>query len=47
MLRALPDHTEISARAYSISERRRQNGETGDEMSDWLQAEAEILAGRS
>jgi hypothetical protein len=45
--RRLPTHEEIAARAYSISEARRQRGEDGDEMSDWLHAEAELLGGTS
>jgi hypothetical protein len=43
----LPDHAEIATRAYCISEARRQNGQPGDEMSDWLRAEADILAERA
>jgi hypothetical protein len=42
----LPSHEEIAARAYCISEARRKTGELGDELSDWFQAEAEILRGR-
>ncbi len=41
--RHLPTHEEIAARAYAISEARRQMGQGGDEMSDWLNAEAELL----
>jgi len=44
--RHLPSHEEISTRAYLLSERRRMAGEPGDEMSDWLQAEAELLGSR-
>lgn len=43
----LPDHEEIASRAYALSTQRRENGLPGDEMSDWLQAEREILAERS
>jgi hypothetical protein len=32
----------IRARAYEISVARRQNGDEGDELSDWLQAEQEL-----
>lgn len=44
--RRLPSHEEICTRAYLLSERRKQAGEPGDEMSDWLQAEAELLGRR-
>jgi hypothetical protein len=42
-LRRLPAEAEIAARAYCISEARRKTGQQGDELSDWLQAEAELL----
>src|SRR5438045_9378099 len=44
--RRLPTPEEIAARAYSSSEARRQSGQDGDELSDWLNAEAQLL-GRS
>ena len=44
--RRLPSHEEICTRAYLLSERRKHGGEPGDEMSDWLQAEAELLGSR-
>jgi hypothetical protein len=34
---------EISLRAYYLSERRRNEGTPGDDVSDWLQAENELL----
>ncbi len=33
---------EIKAKAYDIFEERDRNGQPGNEMSDWLAAEAEI-----
>ncbi|MCX7881791.1 MAG: DUF2934 domain-containing protein [Brevinematales bacterium] len=35
---------EIEKRAYEISIERRAQGRHGDELSDWLEAEAEIKA---
>lgn len=35
---------EIEKRAYEISIERRAQGKHGDELSDWLQAEAEVKA---
>ena len=43
-LRLLPSHEAVAQRAYLLSERRRVSGLPGDEMSDWLQAEAELVA---
>jgi hypothetical protein len=34
---------EIALRAYYLGERRRSEGRDGDEVSDWLQAENELL----
>jgi hypothetical protein len=45
--RRLPTHDEIAVRAFHLSERRRQAGEPGDEMGDWLQAEAELVGWQS
>lgn len=33
---------EISLRAYYIAESRRSRGESGDEISDWLEAERQL-----
>jgi len=41
--RRLPTNEEIAVRAFQISEQRRQEGEPGDEISDWLRAEAELM----
>jgi len=35
---------EIEKRAYEISIERRAQGKPGDELSDWLEAEAEVKA---
>ena len=35
---------EIKLRAFEIYNRRMQNNEPGDELHDWLRAEAEIKA---
>lgn len=40
--RPLPTHEQIAARAYEIAQDRQRLGQGGDEMSDWLQAEAEL-----
>ncbi len=34
--------TEIESKAYEIFEERTRNNQSGNEMSDWLAAEAEI-----
>ncbi len=35
-----PSHTEIAARAYALFQQR--GGQHGQDMADWLQAEAEL-----
>ena len=39
---ARPTQDDIARRAYEISQQR--NGEPGDALSDWLQAERELIA---
>ena len=38
-----PGNERVALRAYFISERRRNLGIPGDETSDWVQAERELL----
>jgi hypothetical protein len=38
-----PSQDEIALRAYFISEKRQQLGLPGDPISDWVQAETELL----
>ncbi len=38
---------EIALRAYFVSEKRRANGLPGDEHSDWLEAERQLLGENS
>jgi DUF2934 family protein len=38
-----PGNERVALRAYFISERRRNLGMPGDETSDWVQAERELL----
>jgi hypothetical protein len=40
---ASPSNERIALRAYFIGERRRSLGISGDETSDWVQAEQELL----
>jgi hypothetical protein len=40
--RASPQHERIQARAYEIFQKRKHNGQAGDQVNDWLQAEREI-----
>ena len=40
---AQPSNEQIALRAYFIGERRRNLGIPGDETSDWVEAEREIL----
>lgn len=40
--RASPQHERIQARAYEIFQKRKHNGQAGDQINDWLQAEREI-----
>jgi hypothetical protein len=40
-----PGKERVALRAYFISERRRNLGIPGDETSDWVQAERELLEG--
>jgi hypothetical protein len=42
-LRAQPSSEEVALRAYFIGERRRALGIQGDETSDWVAAEQELL----
>jgi hypothetical protein len=42
---AYPTHEDIAMRAYAISEARRENRARGDELSDWLRAEEELMRG--
>lgn len=44
--RVLPAHEEIAQRAYAIAQSRSESGQPGDDLSDWLQAEREILKER-
>jgi hypothetical protein len=41
---SLPPQEAIAARAFMLSEERQRTGREGDELSDWLQAEAELIA---
>ncbi len=41
---AVPTHEEIAIRAYLISENRQRYGIMGNEVDDWAQAQAELLA---
>jgi hypothetical protein len=41
-----PTFEQIQLRAYFISEQRRNQGIAGDEHSDWVRAERELLAER-
>jgi hypothetical protein len=34
----------IAIRAYFLSERRRMNGEAGDSLADWLEAERQLVS---
>ena len=40
---AQPSNEQVALRAYFIGERRRNLGIPGDETSDWVEAEREIL----
>jgi hypothetical protein len=40
---AQPSNEQVALRAYFIGERRRNMGIAGDETSDWVEAEREIL----
>ena len=40
-----PTHAEIQAQAYFVSERRHKLHLAGDEASDWIEAERQLLAG--
>jgi len=37
-------HDQIATRAYELYEQREREGGGGDELSDWLRAESEVLA---
>lgn len=40
-----PTHAEIQTQAYFVAERRRELHLPGDEASDWIEAERQLLAG--
>lgn len=40
-------HDDIATRAYFVAEKRRSDGLPGDEHSDWLEAERQLLAERA
>ena len=42
-INAHPSNEQVALRAYFIGERRRNLGIPGDETSDWVEAEREIL----
>jgi len=39
-----PTEEQIAMRAYFISEERRQTGRSGDHLSDWRDAEQQLIA---
>ncbi len=41
--KAAPSQDQIAMRAYFISERRQQMGWVGDHLSDWQEAEQQLL----
>ena len=43
---SISSHSQIRQRAYEIFQERRQTGRKGDALSDWLEAEQEILRHR-
>ena len=40
-----PTHAEIQTQAYFVAERRRKLHLPGDQASDWIEAERQLLAG--
>jgi hypothetical protein len=41
-----PSSDDIALRAYFIAEKRQKDGLPGDSLSDWVQAEAELISER-